>query len=209
MFSSPYLKPLRTYLKIITKVANPDFQIRKYSLIYELYMLGVTDKASSLITDNFPQFTSPSLPLYGSEPLLRWDHDNIAWLTLAVRQLTLASVPQTGQGPPTSSCIHWHDVLLNSNLQPARQTPGSTPLIRPVQTFVCLLRIILHILEDIRVHVVPNPKWKMTSGLRATNWKGLITSHTWGSLIRIIHFPPSLSLLLDLTFCFKVSKSKV
>ena len=37
VFSSPYLQPLRIYLKIITKVANPDFQIRKYSLIYELY----------------------------------------------------------------------------------------------------------------------------------------------------------------------------
>lgn len=66
VFSSLYLQSLRTYLKIITKAANPDFQIRKYSLIYELFKLGVTDKASSFITGN----SSPacfSLPVHGSK----------------------------------------------------------------------------------------------------------------------------------------------
>lgn len=47
--SSLYLQLLRTYLKIITKAANSDFQIRKYYLTYESYTWGITDKASSLI----------------------------------------------------------------------------------------------------------------------------------------------------------------
>lgn len=79
------LAPLWTYSKIITKVANPDFQIRKYSLIYELHMLVVTDKASSLITGCFSQLTSPLLSVHGSEPCLRWDYNKIASLTLAPR----------------------------------------------------------------------------------------------------------------------------
>lgn len=37
---------------------NPDFQIRKYSVIYELHTLSITDKASSFITGYSPQLTS-------------------------------------------------------------------------------------------------------------------------------------------------------
>lgn len=45
------------------QAANTDFLIKKYSLIYELYMLDVADKALSLITGS--SLSSP-LPVRGS-----------------------------------------------------------------------------------------------------------------------------------------------
>lgn len=169
VFSSLYLQSLRTYLKIITKAANPDFQIRKYSLIYELYKLGVTDKASSFITGN----SSPacfSLPVHGSKTPFQMRLQQHSLINLGSWAADTGPwPPETSQWAPMPSCIDWRDVLLNAKLQPelllvkfhSRQTPGFTLLIGPVQTFVYLLRIIFQMLEDIRVYIDTNPKWKM------------------------------------------------
>lgn len=99
VFSSPYLQPLRTCLKIITKAANPDLQIRKYSLIYELYKLGITNETSSLITGySPPAHLSPLAPcgqlrnpvrdeITATQPHSPWQLGSWHW-TLAPRPAT-------------------------------------------------------------------------------------------------------------------------
>lgn len=147
------------------QAANPDFQIRKYSLIYELCMLGVTDKASSLITS--PLLSSPLLCAWFH---WRWGYNSTATLTLAAR-----SRPWD-QWAPMPGYVNWRDVLLNTKLWPelllvkfhSEQTPGFIPRIGPLQTVVYPLRIIL------QIRVAPNPKWKVRFGLHTTNVKALL-----------------------------------
>lgn len=85
--------------KIITKAANPDLQIRKYSLIYELYKLGITNETSSLITGySPPAHLSPLAPcgqlrnpvrdeITATQPHSPWQLGSWHW-TLAPRPAT-------------------------------------------------------------------------------------------------------------------------